>query len=163
MSGFSIRVKGIEGLEAALAKKGAKVDKAAQLIVRKGGALIEANSKKQFRARPVNTVRVSRNGKTWYAAGKTTPGQHYATGYGAPRPPRPTNRSGLLRDSIHTKAGRISTGRWQSRTGPSMKYAKVVELGGGNHRKFPYLSTGFAKSRQGLIEIYRKEWEKALA
>lgn len=162
MTQFSVRVKGISELETALDKMGMKFDKAAEQIVRKGGALIEGNSKKVFRARPTNTVRTSKTGKTWYYAGEKVPGSPYAIGRAAPRPPRPTNRSGLLRDSIHTKAGRKSKGVWTSKTGPSMKYARSVELGYGNRRAFPYMAPGFAKSKDGLIAIYRKEWSKVL-
>jgi len=82
------------------------------------------------------------------------------------RPPRPTQRTGNLRNSINTtKARSLGLGRFAASVGPTVIYGRRVELGypggaGIGHQKtraFPYLAPGFNRAKPKLEELYRKE------
>ena len=150
---FKIVAKGVKEVQEALLAKIAAVDMAGERIVRKGGTVIARNAKKEFKPRPLGSMRTSKSGKVYYTSKPPY----------APKPPTPTSRSGNLRDSIITETRRVGPGRWMSTTGPTMIYGRRVELGGGKNRAFPDLAPGFKKSKEELEVIYQKEWAKALA
>jgi hypothetical protein len=153
MGDLKIIVKGVTGVNEGLLRIVANVDRANERIVRKGGTVIARNAKKEFKPRPLGSMRTSKSGKVYYASKPPY----------APKPPTPTSRSGNLRDSITTETRRVGPGIWMSTTGPTMIYGRRVELGGGKNRAFPYLAPGFKKSKEELEVIYKKEWAEALA
>ena len=153
MGDLKIIVKGVTGVNEGLLRIVANVDRANERIVRKGGTVIARNAKKEFKPRPLGSMRTSKSGKVYYISKPPY----------APKPPTPTSRSGNLRDSITTETRRVGPGIWMSTTGPTMIYGRRVELGGGKNRAFPYLAPGFKKSKEELEVIYQKEWAKALA
>jgi|APCry1669189204_1035204.scaffolds.fasta_scaffold126991_2 hypothetical protein len=129
-------------------------NRASRNIVAKGGEIISANAKKEFRPYIFGSQRVSASGKTYY---KTAPPFQ-------PIPPRPTNRSGNLQRSIRVALVSTTTsGVWMSETGPAYgpatRYAKYVEVGG--NRKFPYMEPGFDKSLEELRLLAQEEWRIA--
>ena len=77
----------------------------------------------------------------------------------------PIYRSGNLRDSIKmTSISNTGFGRWEGSVGPTAKSkngyaygARVENLG------YVYLRTGLQNSEAELRNIYRQEWERALA
>lgn len=144
MSEFYVKVKGVKEVETALDDMAARMDKAMAQVAIKAAQTIEKNAKKEFR------------------------GESSAP----PRPPRPTRRTGNLRDSIHSE-GPTSEGNstYSAKVGPTLLYGRRVELGyeggggGRGHqstRKFPYLSTGFEKSRDDIKALYHREILKAV-
>ena len=153
MGDLKIIVKGVTGVNEGLLRIVANVDRANERIVRKGGTVIARNAKKEFKPRPLGSMRTSKSGKVYYTSKPPY----------APKPPTPTSRSGDLRDSITTETRRVGPGIWMSTTGPTMIYGRRVELGGGKNRAFPYLAPGFKKSKEELEVIYKKEWAEALA
>lgn len=153
MGDLKIVVKGVTGVNEGLLRIVANVDRANERIVRKGGTVIARNAKKEFKPRPLGSMRTSKSGKVYYTSKPPY----------APKLPTPTSRSGNLRDSITTETRRVGPGIWMSTTGPTMIYGRRVELGGGKNRAFPYLAPGFKKSKEELEVIYQKEWAKALA
>jgi hypothetical protein len=151
---FKVAVKGVHEFTRAIEVQAAKLDKASERIVKKGSTIVGRFAKKEFRPRPLGSQRISASGRVYYNA----KGQY------APRPPKPTSRTGNLRDSIHmVDAQRIGPGRWVSTTAPTMVYARRVELGGGPNRPFPYLKPGFDKSLPELQRLYHDEWAAALS
>jgi len=153
MGDLKIIVKGVTGVNEGLLRIVANVDRANERIVRKGGTVIARNAKKEFKPRPLGSMRTSKSGKVYYTSKPPY----------APKFPTPTSRSGNLRDSITTETRRVGPGIWMSTTGPTMIYGRRVELGGGKNRAFPYLAPGFKKSKEELEVIYKKEWAEALA
>ena len=153
MGDLKIIVKGVTGVNEGLLRIVANVDRANERIVRKGGTVIARNAKKEFKPRPIGSMRTSKSGKVYYTSKPPF----------APKPPTPTSRSGNLRDAITTETRRVGPGIWMSTTGPTMIYGRRVELGGGKNRAFPYLAPGFKKSKEELEVIYKKEWAEALA
>ena len=150
---FRVEVKGVQDFGKALGKQAEKLDKASERIVKKGSTIVGSEAKKQFRPRPLGSVRTSKSGKVYYSS--KPPYQ--------PRPPKPTNRTGNLRNSIHmVEAKRLGYGRWSSTTAPSMIYGRMVELGGGRNRAFPYMAPGLTEAKPKLRRLYTEEWRKAL-
>jgi len=87
------------------------------------------------------------------------------------RLPRPTQRTGNLRNSINTtKARATGAGRFSASVGPTVVHGRRVELGysggaGPGHqmtRKFPYLAPGFNRAKPKLEALYRRELEEVL-
>lgn len=148
-----VEVKGIDDFARAITIQAEKLDKASERIVKKGAAIVGSDAKRQFRPRPLGSVRTSKTGRVYYSS--KPPFQ--------PRPPKPTSRSGNLRDSIHMiEAKRIGPGKWISTTGPTMIYGRRVELGGGRARAFPYMAPGLQAAKPKLRKLYADEWRKAL-
>jgi hypothetical protein len=162
MGEWSVSVRNVKAVESALGAMAAKVENASRIIVSQGGALIEREAKQVFRPRP-NKSEVHRNGRVVFLS----------TGANAPRKPRPTSRSGLLRGSITTAVDRVGNGRWMSRTGPTVKYGRNVESGKSTTTKsyaavvedrgYPFMDPAFEKAKPRLSAIYREQWKKALS
>ena len=146
MNEIKMEVKGIKDLEESITKMAGKFDVASRKIVMQGGVLVSNEAKKRFRG---------------------------ASQTAAPKPDRPTSRTGNLMKSIDTDSAKYEgKGRWSTRTGPTVKYARRIELGysggggGRGHqttRPFPYLAPGFVNARPRLIELYKSLWREAVA
>jgi HK97 gp10 family phage protein len=147
-----IIISGISEFDKALKFDIAKSDVAARNIVTKGALIIERKAKEEFRARPSGSQRVSKSGRVYYQGAPKYPAN----------PPQPTQRSGNLRNSIKTQQV-ISLGasRWQSDTGPSVKYAGAVEYGTSRSRQFPYMTPGVKNSNEEINRIAQEEWRLA--
>ena len=82
----------------------------------------------------------------------------------SPQKPKPTNRTGNLRDSIKmTSLTQKGYGRWEGTVAPTAKSkegyfygARVEDLG------YIYMRTGLDKSMPEIRRIYEQEWAKAL-
>ena len=147
-----IIISGISDFDKALRFDIAKADAAARNIVTKGALVIERKAKEEFRARPSGSQRVSKSGRVYYQGAPKYP----AT------PPKPTQRSGNLRNSIRTQSvTSLGSGRWQSDTGPSVKYAGSVEYGTSRSREFPYMTPGVKNSNEEINRIAQEEWRLA--
>ena len=147
-----IIISGISEFDKALNFDIDKADTAARNIVVKGALIIERKAKEQFRARPSGSQRTSKSGRVYYQGAPKYP----AT------PPRPTQRSGNLRNSIKTQQViSLGAGRWQSDTGPSVKYAGFVEYGTSRSREFPYMTPGVKNSNEEINTIAQEEWRLA--
>jgi len=147
-----IIISGISDFDKALKFDIAKSDAAARNIVTKGALIIERKAKEEFRARPSGSQRVSKSGRVYYQGAPKYP----AT------PPKPTQRSGNLRNSIRMQAvTSLGVGRWQSDTGPSVKYAGAVEYGTSRSREFPYIKPGIKSSASEIYKLAQEEWRLA--
>jgi len=147
-----IIISGISEFDKALNFDIAKADTAARNIVVKGALIIERKAKEEFRARPSGSQRTSKSGRVYYQGAPKYP----AT------PPRPTQRSGNLRNSIKTQQViSLGAGRWQSDTGPSVQYAGFVEYGTSRSREFPYMTPGVKNSNEEINTIAQEEWRLA--
>ena len=147
-----IIISGINEFDKALKFDIAKADTAARNIVTKGAFVIERKAKEEFRARPSGSQRVSKNGRVYYQGAPKYPAV----------PPQPTQRTGNLRNSIKTQQIKsLGLGRWQSDTGPSVKYAGFVEYGTSRSREFPYMTTGIKNSNEEINRIAQEEWRLA--
>lgn len=143
----------VEGLQAAMgeftALKG-RANVAARRIVERGAVTVASNAKREFRARPLGSVRTSqKTGKKWYDSRPPF----------EPRLPSPTNRSGNLRDGIKMLSiAPVGVGRWMSTVGPTAMYgARVESLG------YRYMKPGLDKSMVELARIYEQEMARATA
>ena len=149
MGEFGIIIRNVKEFDKGVEEMIARVNRASEVIVRQGGQVVARESKKIFLGSP---TKKGPNGR-----GKGQQGQK------SPSWPRPTNRTGHLRDSIRVEVKQEGSGRWSSTTGPTTIYGRRVELGGGANRPFPYMEPGFDKALPELKAIYRSEWAKALA
>ena len=138
-----VEIKGSRQTMDALNKVAFQFDEAMKRVVEKGTILVANEAKKQFNPPDKLPARL----------------------------PRPTQRTGNLRNSIHTtKAREVSPGRFSASVGPTTVYGRRVELGypggvGPGHqmtRKFPYMAPGFNNARPKLLELYRKELEEVI-
>jgi len=163
-SKFDIKVKGLDDFTRAINAQAERIDHAAEMIVRKGAAIVGSQAKREFYPRPTGSRRISKNGRIYYdSKGFGLDGPGYDGSF-APRPPHPTSRSGNLRNSIHMiEAKQIGPGKWMSSTGPTMMYGAMVEQGTSRSRAFPYMKPGLEKSSEKLKTLYTAEWSKALA
>ena len=128
----------------------AKADIAGERIVTRGSLIIEEAAKKEFRPRPLGSRRVSRNGRVYYVGAPDYPAE----------PPRPTSRTGNLQSSIGTRyVKKLGYGRWESGTGPNMKYGPYVEYGTSRSREFPFMAPALEKTREKLHALAEKEWK----
>lgn len=151
---FDVKVKGLDDFTRAIHAQAERIDRAAERIVKKGSAIVGSNAKREFRPRPLGSVRTSKTGRIYYSS--KPPFQ--------PRPTQPTSRSGNLRNSIHMiEAKRIGPGKWMSSTGPTMMYGQMVEEGTSRSRAFPYMKPGLEKSTEQLKALYNAEWREALS
>ena len=142
-------ISGINEFDNGLKRSMAKADIAARNIVTKGALVIERKAKEGFNPRPSGSQRTSKSGRTYYQGAPKYP----AT------PPKPTQRSGNLRNSIKTQqVTSLGAGRWQSDTGPSVKYAGFVEYGTSRSREFPYMTPGIKSSYEEINSIAQEEW-----
>jgi len=147
-----IIISGISEFDKALRFDIVKSDAAARNIVTKGALVIERMAKEEFRARPSGSQRVSKSGRVYYQGAPKYPAV----------PPKPTQRSGNLRNSIRTQSVKsLGTGRWQSDTGPSVQYAGFVEYGTSRSREFPYMKPGVKNSYEEINRIAQEEWRLA--
>ena len=147
-----IIISGINEFDNGLKRSMAKADIAARNIVTKGALVIERKAKEGFNPRPSGSQRTSKSGRTYYQGAPKYP----AT------PPKPTQRSGNLRNSIKTQqVTSLGAGRWQSDTGPSVKYAGFVEYGTSRSREFPYMTPGIKSSYEEINSIAQEEWRLA--
>ena len=145
-------ISGINEFDNGLKLSMAKADIAARNIVTKGALVIERKAKEGFNPRPSGSQRTSKSGRTYYQGAPKYP----AT------PPKPTQRSGNLRNSIKTQqVTSLGAGRWQSDTGPSVKYAGFVEYGTSRSREFPYMTPGIKSSYEEINRIAQEEWRLA--
>ena len=145
-------ISGINEFDNGLKRSMAKADIAARNIVTKGALVIERKAKEGFNPRPSGSQRTSKSGRTYYQGAP----QYPAT------PPKPTQRSGNLRNSIKTQqVTSLGAGRWQSDTGPSVKYAGFVEYGTSRSREFPYMTPGIKSSYEEINSIAQEEWRLA--
>ena len=145
-------ISGINEFDNGLKLSMAKADIAARNIVTKGALVIERKAKEGFNPRPSGSQRTSKSGRTYYQGAPKYP----AT------PPKPTQRSGNLRNSIKTQqVTSLGAGRWQSDTGPSVKYAGFVEYGTSRSREFPYMTPGIKSSYEEINSIAQEEWRLA--
>lgn len=143
---------GYREFELSMLKLNAKSDVAARNIVTKGALVIERKAKEVFNPRPSGSQRTSKSGRTYYQGAP----QYPAT------PPKPTQRSGNLRNSIRMQAvTSLGAGRWQSDTGPSVKYAGYVEYGTSRSREFPYMKPGIKSSASEIYKLAQEEWRLA--
>jgi len=74
----------------------------------------------------------------------------------------PQNRTGNLRRSIRGEKFREGYATYSAVVGPTMKYSRQVELGGGKWGqdiKFPYMSPAFQKFKPYAEIIIRKNLE----
>ena len=147
-----IIISGINEFENEMKRNILRMDTAARNIVQKGGLVIERKAKEGFNPRPSGSQRTSKSGRTYYQGAPKYP----AT------PPKPTQRSGNLRTSIKTQqVTSLGAGRWQSDTGPSIKYAGFVEYGTSRSREFPYMTPGIKSSYEEINSIAQEEWRLA--
>ena len=145
-------ISGINEFDNGLKRSMVKADIAARNIVTKGALVIERKVKEGFNPRPSGSQRTSKSGRTYYQGAPKYP----AT------PPKPTQRSGNLRNSIKTQqVTSLGAGRWQSDTGPSVKYAGFVEYGTSRSREFPYMTPGIKSSYEEINSIAQEEWRLA--
>jgi hypothetical protein len=145
-----LRISGVDKVLAKLDASIAKADVQAERIVRKGSAIIASNAKRQFRARPGGQRVSKRTGRIYYQGAPKFPAE----------PPKPTQRSGNLRNSIGLVGVRkLGAGVWESRTGPSMPYAGYVERGTSRARPFPYMAPGRDASTEAIKALAAAEWE----
>ena len=145
-------ISGINEFDNGLKRSMAKADIAARNIVTKGALVIERKAKEGFNPRPSGSQRTSKSGRTYYQGAPKYP----AT------PPKPTQRSGNLRNSIRMQAvTSLGAGRWQSDTGPSVKYAGYVEYGTSRSREFPYMKPGIKSSASEIYKLAQEEWRLA--
>lgn len=110
-----------------------RIDKAAEYVVTAGGKLIASAAKQEFRARPLGDMKTSaRTGRRYYV--------------GKAEPPRPTNRTHNLSNSIRLRSVRpLGGGRWESKTGTGLYYSGYVEYGTSKMQPFPYLKPAVDK------------------
>ena len=168
--GISIVVKGVHEFEGAIDKMTAAAARRSREIVVEGGAIIAKNAKNEFSTAVVNTK--TGDTRTLAAGGKRLKGERILNVGNHVSGSRPHNRSGALARSIRmVKVEDLGEGRWSSQTGPSIVYARRIELGfsgadslGRNYSQpaFPYLRPGFEKSGPELRELYRRKWGEAL-
>lgn len=125
---------------------------AARQFVTRGGLMLEADVKdKGFRPRPSGSQRTSKSGRIYYNA----------TGENAPVPPKPTQRTGNLRNSfVYRNTRRTATG-WESQTGTYIKYAPFVDYGTSRARKFPFAEDGVARIMPRLDALANELFGKA--
>ena len=111
--------------------KGASLE-AARLFVTQGGLMLETNVKSEgFNPRPAGSQRTSKSGRIYYVGPAT--------------PPKPTQRTGNLRNSfVYRNTQRTATG-YKSETGTYIKYAPYVDYGTSRSRKFPFAEDGVAR------------------
>ena len=154
MGEVNVILSNFDSTMAKMKEMSAKADIAARRIVEKGSVTIASNAKREFRARPLGSLRTSKDGKKYYDSRPPF----------EPRKPQPTNRSGNLRDSIKmTSSERLGFGKWQSTTGPTAESAKGYAYGARVEKLgYLYMRTGFEKSQGELRRIYEKEWGEAL-
>ena len=156
-SEIQIIMKNTKEFREAIEAKIAIVDAANKSIVSKGGQVIAREAKKVFLGSP---TKKGPNGR-----GKGQQGQK------SPSWPRPTNRTGHLRDSIRVEVRNRGDNAWESTIGPTTIYGRRVELGGTSRtnghtivtRPFPYMEPGFEASKPELRAIYRKVWTEAVS
>ena len=145
-------ISGINEFDDEMKRNILRMDTAARNIVTKGALVIERKAKEGFNPRPSGSQRTSKSGRTYYQGAPKYP----AT------PPKPTQRSGNLRNSIKTQqVTSLGAGRWQSDTGPSVKYAGFVEYGTSRSREFPYMTPGIKSSYEEINSIAQEEWRLA--
>jgi HK97 gp10 family phage protein len=150
----TIHVSGVPEFDRSVAETVLAVNAAARRIVEKGGLMIASEAKLIFRGRPAGSQRISKKtGRVYFS---------YKPPYQA-QPPRPTNRTGHLSDSIRIQAITSLIDGWMSLTGPSMFYAPYVEYGTSRQREEPFMATAEKRGMVRLEEIARSEWAKAVA
>jgi hypothetical protein len=121
---------------------------AARLFVTQGGLMLEADVKDRgFNPRPAGSQRVSKSGRTYYVGPAT--------------PPKPTQRTGNLRNSfVYRNTQRTATG-YKSETGTYIKYAPYVDYGTSRSRKFPFAEDGVARILPRLNTLAQELFRKA--
>ena len=157
MGEFGIIIRNVKEFDKGVEEMIARVNRASEVIVRQGGQVVARESKKIFLGSP---TKKGPNGR-----GKGQQGQK------SPSWPRPTNRTGHLRDSIRVEVRNRGDNAWESTIGPTTIYGRRVELGGTSRtnghtivtRPFPYMEPGFEASKPELRAIYRKIWTEAVS
>lgn len=157
MGEFGIIIRNVKEFDKGVEEMIARVNRASEVIVRQGGQVVARESKKIFLGSP---TKKGPNGR-----GKGQQGQK------SPSWPRPTNRTGHLRDSIRVEVRNRGDNAWESTIGPTTIYGRRVELGGTSRtnghtivtRPFPYMEPGFEASKPELRAIYRKVWTEAVS
>ena len=113
------------------------------LAARRGAAVLERAAK----------LKLTENGE--HQAGTPTPS--------APGTP-PAIITGALRASIKsTKPRRIGFGTYVVLVGPTVKYGRVQELGGGNNLPArPYMEPAIQDSREEIYKVYQEVWKRSV-
>jgi hypothetical protein len=157
MGEFGVIIRNVKEFDKSVEEMIARVNRASEVIVRQGGQVVAREAKKIFLGSP---TKKGPNGR-----GKGQQGQK------SPSWPRPTNRTGHLRDSIRVEVRNRGDNAWESTIGPTTIYGRRVELGGTSRtnghtivtRPFPYMEPGFEASKPELRAIYRKVWTEAVS
>ena len=122
-------------------------NEAARTWVTRGGLMLEANVKSEgFNPRPADSQKTSASGRVYYT--------------GPAKPPKPTQRTGNLRNSfVYRNTTRTAFG-YKSETGTYIKYAPYVDYGTSRSRKFPFAEDGVARILPALTiladDLFRK-------
>ena len=117
----------------------AKIDKikvtsmeAARKFVTDGGLMLEANVKSEgFIPRPANSQKRSASGRIYYTGPAT--------------PPKPTQRTGNLRNHFQYRSTTQTAFGYKSITGTYVRYAAYVDFGTSRSRKFPFAEDGVSR------------------
>lgn len=157
MNEVTIRVRDVRESSEAFRALAARFDIVGFKTVRDASALVERSAKKNFQSRK---------------GGRNDP----AT------PPRPTLRTGNLRNSIHSSPPERRGGStWSAKVGPTLMYGRRVELGfdgmvsgyvtkrgtvvqsyHATTRKFPYLAPAFKDNEDNIFEIWKSHVREAV-
>ena len=114
-------VEGIPEFESAMNQMIVRVDNASRSFVLKGGEVIKREAKNTFITGADAKITEKWHSDAW---------------------PLPTRRTGHLMNSIYTENVRkLSSGVWQSQTGPHIIYGRRIELGFHGSGKWPYYTT----------------------
>ena len=149
----TIHVSGIPEFDRSIMAMVERVNVASRKIVERGGLMIASDAKRSFRQRPSGSQRTSaKTGKIYFSFKPPFQAQ----------PPRPTNRTGHLSDSIRIQGISAIPGGWMSLTGPSMFYAPYVEYGTARMRKEPFMEAAEALNLVKIEELAKVEWTKAV-
>jgi hypothetical protein len=134
-----IHLDGVDDFADALEELKLRASEAGEIFVRKGQAIIATKQKAEF------------------VQGSGSPG------WTAANFPHPTSYSGNLKSNLGTRVEVTKTaGSWTSVSGPTLIYARRIELG--YHgigvfpyfttRPFPYFAPGLEKSRPALDALF---------
>lgn len=127
---------------AALSGMQAKVDGATALAVRRAGAVVERAAKQKL----------SESGR--HERGTPTPS--------SPGEP-PAIITSTLRASVRVGTPRrLGFGAYELMVGPTVEYARVQELGGGNLPARPYMAPALEESQDEAYKVFAESWRAAM-
>jgi hypothetical protein len=154
---FTVRVRGVREASDAFAAMSTRIEMAMFKTVRESTAVLERAAKENFRSRK---------------GGRNDPAE----------PPRPTLRTGNLRNSIKSDGPtRVGFASFSGRVGPTLIYGRRVELGFNgmvagyttrkgavvgpkeqHSRKFPYLAPALEENRTTISDIWTRNVREAI-